>query len=835
MIRTATVCVEPQGFSFCIPKGMTLLDALRSNHIFPDSDCGGKAACGKCKVRILASETDAVSPVSETELQLLSKEEVADGIRLACKTLVLGNLTVCLPEIADETCTQILTDAALLPGRNVESIPDNDDGFGAAIDIGTTTLAAYLYKRNSGRQLATTSDLNPQIPYGTDVISRIAACEENPDHLFQMQDLLINKINLLLFQLADTAGITSKEIGEVVLVGNTVMEHILLGVSPSCLGKAPFTPLVKDLLQLSTDQLPLSIHPEGRIHILPAADGFIGGDHISVLLSTDPKSYDGNTLVVDIGTNTEISLWANGKLYSTSCATGPALEGACIRFGMRASEGAIEHVSIDPVTLEPVLKVIGNLPPKGICGSGILDAVSQMAQTGILNPDGTISARFSSERIVSDAAGNRQYLLCPSEKIFITQEDVRAVQLAKAALYAGIQLLLKRSGTEQADRILLAGGFGYYIDPVQALLLGMFPDCDPESIIPVGNAALGGAVKALLDPSLLRQTASIAGEIHFVESAKDPDFQKLYAEAMYLPHKTVSFHLGKDTCWKCPGIHAGTLPEEVFWKKIDILSDPDAVIDAVTKVRNHRKENFYTFPLVQNMEACVYGASVEKKKNYWAPGTYPYTKPPELTEKTFDLMHDPRIQALLEGIGHLNEEMTEYTQENQSCIILEASAPFTILTSLVDPRKVYAAMRKEPELIRNLLQKIAEAELPFLEAALRRGCSVISLADPLGTIAMNGERNYREILAPSVLTILKKMKRHTKKGLIHLCGRMATDLITSGYAVSYPLRTRQYGTYAEQLASVSDDPKIRMIGPGCVHCTRPAMPILQLFELNGGK
>ncbi|MCQ2500253.1 MAG: ASKHA domain-containing protein [Lachnospiraceae bacterium] len=853
--------MEPIGTTLEGKRGDTLLQLLRAEGIPLSSDCGGHAACGRCRVRIPAEDQSSLSPVTETEKLILSPEELQDGIRLACRSRVLGNLRVFLPDEDIEGETQILMESVVLHQNG--QISEADPVYGVSIDIGTTTLAAYLYDLASKKQLASASGLNPQIPYGTDVISRIAYCEENPGGEKFFQSLIIKELNQLIKNMAKAAGISQEDISKAVLVGNTVMEHLLLELSPESLGKYPFKPIVKNLVECTPKELPLCIHPEGNILVFPAADGFIGGDHMGVLLSTNPGQYSGNTLVVDIGTNTEITLCTEGMLYSTSCATGPALEGGTIRFGMRAAKGAIDHVTIDPVTLKPELHVIGNCGPKGICGSGIIDVVSQLAETGVLNPDGSFSKRFSSPYMVTDGKGDLSYLLYDgkhsngtkpegtvqeeiiyegtvlnkplhegaehTERILITQEDVRAVQLAKAALYAGIQILVKHSGIISIDRILLAGGFGYYLDKIRVLKLGLFPDCDPETILPVGNAAGAGAILALLEPEKLQEATTICEQIHFTESASDPAFQKFYADAMYIPHRNSGVFLGKSPESGCPGLHNGMLPEKAFSKELTCLGNGQKIAELAEFILREGNMDAFTLPLLQNLEACVYGAPMEKKKGYWAPGAYPYASVEDLAEREYDLLSDTRIQAVLEAIKLLRKT-------SDRCIILEAAAPFTILTALVDPRKIYAAMRKKPDLVRSLLESLAEAQLPYLEAALSADCTVISLAEPLGTISMVGEKNYKEILAPSILFLLKKMKRHTKKRLIHLCGKMATDLIKSGYGVSYPLRTPDYNSYAEQLLFAADDPKIRFIGPGCVHTKRIQEPILQYFELtNGGK
>lgn len=428
-----------------------------------------------------------------------------------------------------------------------------EEAYGLAVDIGTTTVAAYLCNLGNGRVAAAESMMNPQVVYGEDVMSRITYAMMNPgDGLPRMQEAIIGGLNELARTASGRIGIGPEEILEVTVVGNTAMHHLFLGIDPQHVGLAPFPPALHRSLDVKARDIGLKVHPAANVHILPIEAGFVGADNVGVLIAEEPFRQDEMTLIIDIGTNGELVLGNRRRLISSSCATGPALEGAHIKFGMRAAPGAVERVRIDPQTLEATYKVIGQdlwsheSPPeqiqaRGICGSGIIEAVAEMFKAGIIDRSGRINGRLTHPRL-RPAEKGYEFILARLEETSLGQEitvstaDIRAVQLAKGALYAGAKIMMNVLGVKRLDRVILAGAFGSYIDTQEAMLLGMFPDCDLKKVVAAGNAAGDGARIALLNREKRAEANRIAREVEYLELTVYPDFTREFAEAMYLPH-----------------------------------------------------------------------------------------------------------------------------------------------------------------------------------------------------------------------------------------------------------------------------------------------------------
>ncbi len=427
--------------------------------------------------------------------------------------------------------------------------------YGLAVDVGTTTVAGYLCDLRTGRVLATEAMMNPQIRYGEDVISRITYGQTEPQGVNRMHRAIIRALNELATNAAAKAGIEAAEITDMVLVGNTVMHHLLLGIDPVEIGRVPFALATYDALDLKARDIGLkAVHPAARVHILPCVAGYVGADNVGVLLAEQPHLDDQITLVIDVGTNAEILLGNRERMLSASSPTGPAFEGATIKHGQRAAPGAIERVRIDMVNGRVRYKVIGDerwsdelpegetLRPTGICGSGIIEVVGELFRTGLIDHTGRFVADAHRRHPLAHNEGAGELLLAPAhetatgEPIVVTQYDVRQIQLAKGALYAGTRLLMDRLGVNHIDRIKLAGAFGTYIDPRYAMLIGMIPDCDLERVQAVGNSAGDGARIALLNAEqrLLAQQAARA--VEYVETAAEPKFQEYFVAAMWLPH-----------------------------------------------------------------------------------------------------------------------------------------------------------------------------------------------------------------------------------------------------------------------------------------------------------
>jgi uncharacterized 2Fe-2S/4Fe-4S cluster protein (DUF4445 family) len=433
-----------------------------------------------------------------------------------------------------------------------------DDTYGLAIDVGTTTVAGYLCNLRSGKVIATESMMNPQVIYGEDVMSRITYTMVHQDGFETMHHSIIEGLNQLIKTITGGCNLLPEDILELTIVGNTAMHHLLLGIDPQYLGVSPFPPAIHRSMDVKARDLGLKAHPSANVHILPIEAGFVGADNVGVLIAEEPYNQDEMVLIIDIGTNGELVLGNRKKLISSSCATGPALEGAHIKFGMRAAAGAIERVRIDPNTLEVNFKIVGepywqsefkSTKAKGICGSGIIDAMAELYRNGIIDRSGRVRKGIQSPRLRIIDEKPEFVIAWENEtsigkEITITQQDVRNVQLAKGAIYTGAKLMMKKLGVENLDKVILAGAFGSYIDPQEAMVLGMFPDCDLKNVYAIGNAAGDGARIALLNRDKRVEAEEIARKVEYVELTIEKDFQKEFIEAMQIPHmKDLSPHL----------------------------------------------------------------------------------------------------------------------------------------------------------------------------------------------------------------------------------------------------------------------------------------------------
>ena len=432
--------------------------------------------------------------------------------------------------------------------------------YGLAVDVGTTTCVGYLSDLNTGRVVNTESMMNPQVPYGEDVMSRITYAMSNPTGLETMKKAIIEGLNDIIERVVSEIRKDGPNPGfaidDLTIVFNTAMHHIFLGFNPEYIGRSPFIPAVQSSLNIKARDLGLKINPSAYIHVLPIEAGFVGADNVGVLIAEEPYNQDEMVLIIDIGTNGELLLGNRNKVCSTSCATGPAFEGAQIKFGMRAAPGAIEKVQIDPATKEPLYKVIGKadwhtqiekVNAKGICGSGIIEIVAEMFKAGIIDKSGRFVMDFHTPRVRKDVDGKPEYVLAWAEEtsigtdITITQADVRALQLAKGALYTGAKLMMKKLGITKLDRVVLAGAFGSHIVREASLTLGMFPDCPIDKVYAVGNAAGDGARMALLNRGKRQEATDRARWVEFLEIATDPAFEKEFMQAMHIPHMKDKF------------------------------------------------------------------------------------------------------------------------------------------------------------------------------------------------------------------------------------------------------------------------------------------------------
>jgi uncharacterized 2Fe-2S/4Fe-4S cluster protein (DUF4445 family) len=442
----------------------------------------------------------------------------------------------------------------LPPGGEVIKVEPgyNEQIVGLAVDIGTTTVAGYLCDLGSGQLLATESMMNPQVTYGEDVMARITYCMTNPGGLATLNKAIVDGLGQIAKNATKQVGLKPEDIVEAVLVGNTAMHHILLNIYPEPIGKAPFAPTLHHSVDVKAREMDLKIWPSANVHVLPIEAGFVGADNVGVLIAEEPYNQDQQLLIIDIGTNGEMVMGNRQRLISSSCATGPAFEGAHIKFGMRAAPGAIEKLSIHPETLEVRFKTIGQekwsdelpkeeIQAKGLCGSGIMDMAAQLWMAGIIEPSGRFVTDLDHPRSREGEKGYEFVIAWADETsighdITCNVDDIRAIQLAKAAMYMGAKVMMLALGIEKVDKVILAGAFGSYIDKTESMAMGLFPDCDLADVYSVGNAAGDGARIALLNVDKRVEANRIARQVQYTELSIHPDFQDHFVAAMAFPH-----------------------------------------------------------------------------------------------------------------------------------------------------------------------------------------------------------------------------------------------------------------------------------------------------------
>jgi uncharacterized 2Fe-2S/4Fe-4S cluster protein (DUF4445 family) len=524
-----TITFKPDGKQISIHSGATLIEAAGQAGIILNNVCGGTGTCKKCLVYL----------------------EPGSRKVLACQHRIESDLLVTIPAASRYFEQRILTEGIgaerqIQPDIHKKYFQQGSAGmiFGLAIDLGTTTIVARLIYMAAGQCQATEAALNPQTRFGDDVVSRIAYAQTGKEYN-ELHKAVIDCINDLTARLCKQADIEPNDIYEMCLVGNTTMSHIFLGLPISQLGQAPYKAHSLEAHDLSPNELGLHMNPTGNIHTIENIAGFVGSDTTAVALATDINSADEMTLIVDIGTNGEIVLGTKDKLYAASCAAGPALEGARITCGSRACDGAIEAVVINEDDID--LDVIGNVPPRSICGSGLIDAVAVMLDLGIIDATGRFAEPKTLEHKLPPAILARiielnsepafilaQAVNSNEQPVFLSQKDIRQMQLAKGAIRAGIKLLQKKIGLEDSEieNILLAGAFGNYIRRESALRIGLLPAVEVERIHFVGNAAAAGAQMALLSRQCRDKVGELARKIEYVEIAHEPGFQDVYANSM---------------------------------------------------------------------------------------------------------------------------------------------------------------------------------------------------------------------------------------------------------------------------------------------------------------
>ena len=563
--------------------------------------CGGAGICGKCRVRVL----EGGSPPDRTEKETLGHELIEEGIRLACRLKVTERMAVeLLEQVTGEKILEVGSERGVefdpfiqtviadvdepvlakpvsdtdrlcsstgkkirslyvlkkLPstlrsnGHRVEAVfkqdtiidvrpPDGKGLYGVGVDIGTTTVAVTLVNMRTGHHIHSASAKNPQEAFGGDVVSRIQYCSNGAKHLDGMSALIRETIDSLIGDLCERAGISREEIFDIVVVGNTVMNHLFLGIDPTAIAVSPYVPVVTQGIVELAGRYQISINPNGDVFTCPNIAGFVGGDTVAGILDSGMLQSDIPVLLVDIGTNGEIALGSSDGVSVCSTAAGPAFEGVNLKYGMRAGEGAVERVFITEGTVD--VQTIGDIPAKGICGSGIIDSISEMIKAGIIETTGRFAEPGSVDRklrsrIITGDNGEPEFVIVRADEfgtetdITITQKDVRELQLAKSAIASGISILLDKAGIRARDieRLVLAGAFGNYIRKESALGINVFPGFRREQIRFIGNAAGYGAIMMLLSKNELQKSLETAKQCRYVEVGALPEFQSYFAEMM---------------------------------------------------------------------------------------------------------------------------------------------------------------------------------------------------------------------------------------------------------------------------------------------------------------
>ncbi len=568
-----------------------------------DAICGGIGKCGKCKV--IVKDRHSVNQITAQEKNILSEDEISRGLRLSCFVQLNQDVTIIIPNFSlkkeqrilcegiykktkfqpcieikevsipkpllgdkenllDSIKRELMEENILIDylalkkisneihyGRKYDILKFKDEIigvcnkeeniFGIALDLGTTTVVAYLIDMKKGDVIDIEAILNPQIKYGEDVISRITYSIKKGANT--VNESIIGGINQSIDSLCKRNGIKNDSIYEVVVVGNTVMHHILLGLNLKNLSSSPFTPTISKSIDIKSRDLGIKINPSGNVHVLPIVSGFIGADTVGVLLATEIYKDNSISLAIDVGTNGELVLGNKNKMLSCSCAAGPALEGGNIKFGMRASSGAIESVFIEEETFKVFYKTINNKKPRGICGSGIIDIVSEMLRVGILDPSGNIK-ELKHERIRKNLSNNqKEYVIEWKENttigkdLVITAQDIREIQLAKGAIMTGINILIKKLKIEyiEIENLYLAGAFGNYIDIENAIRIGLIPNISMDRIKSVGNAAGEGAKMSLISRKKRMEETIISKKIKYIELASEEKFNEEFVKSLKFP------------------------------------------------------------------------------------------------------------------------------------------------------------------------------------------------------------------------------------------------------------------------------------------------------------
>lgn len=605
--------ILPRAQQFAVPVESNLLDSLHEYHVSHESPCGGRGLCGKCKIQILSGE---VSAPTEEELGFLSSQELELGFRLACFVKIRGSLTLQLPEFPKKTriiTSGYLPDFIIKPvirkqtvllrkptleenisyldvlistldlksnGINPKVLQElprllstgdvltaviakdeligleqgdtSSECYGVALDIGTTTVVASLVNLGIGQEMGSTSALNPQTKYGLDVLTRITFARQQENGLSLLHEGIVQCINNLIERLCQRYSVAKESIYELTVAANATMMHLFLNVYPATLGQSPYSPIFSGRQECSAHILGLNVSPWARLYCLPGVSSYVGADIVAGAAVSGLDQTTQNILFIDIGTNGEMVLAKGGKLSACSCAAGPALEGMNISCGMRAAEGAIEGIQINPEGLQ--LQIVGQtdsetIEPTGLCGSGIMDAISEIVRVGLVESSGRLKTRAKlidddSERylmeLLPEDENKKRIILArtqTNEEVFLTQSDIRQVQLAKGAILSGIYVLAKRLelNLKDLDEVIIAGGFGAHVKTASLVGLGLVPAELDQKVRYIGNSAKAGALMCLLSYEERTRMEALANMIQYFELSAAPDYERLFTKCLSFP------------------------------------------------------------------------------------------------------------------------------------------------------------------------------------------------------------------------------------------------------------------------------------------------------------
>ncbi|MBA3028233.1 MAG: DUF4445 domain-containing protein [Desulfobacteraceae bacterium] len=531
------ITLEPSRRRLNCAEDQTLSEVFGRLGVATGATCGGRGTCGHCAV--LVTRGDVLPPL-EWEMNTLGRDKVQSGWRLACQTFIRSDVAVFIPQEDHSTGPRLLTEGISSFHGSKTAVPVRKIGIGRmgtglAVDLGTTKIAAYLVDLKTGETLAQAGRINPQTAYGEDLMARIHHAFKSTDGGGQLRNSVVRAINGLSRQLCDRTGQTTRHIQEAVVVGNTAMHHFLIGLPVRSLGCSPYIPAEINAMEVPAPSLNLNFSPEGNVYFPPNIGGFVGGDHVAMLMGSGMTEKKGVVLGLDIGTNTEISLIVHERHWVCSAASGPAFEGAHIRFGMRSATGAMEKIVIRNKKIE--YKTVDGGSPKGLCGSGILDLVAQMLKAGIIDRKGKINVDCPDCRVGINA--EPEFVVIPADRnngleITFSRGDISEIQLAKAAIRTGTSILLWHAGIHEndIDEVVIAGAFGSYLDIQSGMDIGMLPRIGPEKYIQVGNAAGSGARIMLLSPEKRKKAEGMARGATHVNLASEKDFSSIFARGL---------------------------------------------------------------------------------------------------------------------------------------------------------------------------------------------------------------------------------------------------------------------------------------------------------------